>query len=172
MIRSMIGIVTTAFVAALPLTEAVAEPIIPHEELPGTIWASDGAFGWTDVDGEGEITDGTSDGNYLEILELDDGVFVIKIHWWNAAAGLSVVEHGVMVASRDNSFVYVEAEDTDVGNFPGVRGEGFFRITSETTARMFQLGHTVDGGAGAFATSMTRVDVAPDVPVPQSHPAN
>ncbi|MEM7441795.1 MAG: hypothetical protein AAF414_00550 [Pseudomonadota bacterium] len=157
---------------ALPLANVAAEPFIAHEDLPGTIWASDGSFGWTDVDGNGEIIQGISDGNYLEILGYSDGVFVIKIHWWNEAANLSVVEHGVMVASRDNSFVYVEAEDVGVDHFPGVRGEGFFRITSDSTARMFQLGHTVDGGAGAFATTMTRVEQAPEVPVPQSHPGD
>lgn len=164
--RRLLKVVALACLALLPLSAAVAQQLYPDDQLVGTIWRSEGPFVWTSVDHGGAITQRTSDGNFVEFLGHRDGVYVFSINWWNEDAGVNVVEHGVMVADGENSYVMLEAEATH----PGITGDGFFRVIDADSADMTQIGRLDDGSAAAFATPLTRVETPPAVPLPPSHP--
>jgi len=163
-------ILATILMVLLPLTNALAQGFYPDEDLVGTIWASEAPYGWTSVDHTGEITHMTSDGNFIEILEYDDGVYAFMLNWWNIETELNVVEYGVMVSSRDNSYVMVEAEDRQGAEHVGITGDGFFRILDRDTAQIIQVGRLAGGAAGAFSNRLNRVEAPPNVPLPQNRP--
>ena len=161
------GVVLASIVS---LAAASAQEIYPDDQLVGTMWSSQEPYGWTSVTHEGEITERTTDGNFLEILDYNDGVYVFMLNWWNEEAGLDVVEYGVLVSNGDNSFVIIEADDR-TGDHGGIVGEGYFQISDRNTAQLIQLGFTADGSAAAFSSTVTRVEAPANVPLPQSPPS-
>lgn len=165
------SVAATLLAVLLPLAGAAGQGLFPDEDLVGTIWASQEPFGWTSVDHTGEISHQTSDGNYVEILDYNDGVYVFMVNWWNLEAGLNVVEYGILVPSRDDSYVMLEAEDRQGVGHTGITGHGFFRIEDRNTARIIQVGRLADGGAGAFSNLLDRVEAPPNVPLPLSRPS-
>jgi hypothetical protein len=164
-------IAAAAISACMTIAGVSAQDFYPDEALVGTMWASEGAFDWTSVDAAGEITHRTSDGNYLEILDVNDGIYVFMLNWWNDEAELNVIEYGVMVPSRDNSYAIIEADDRSGGGHSGIVGQGFFRILDRDTARLIQLGRLADGSAAAFSNVLNRVEAPPDVPLPENRPS-
>ncbi|MCP4382910.1 MAG: hypothetical protein GY798_16070 [Hyphomicrobiales bacterium] len=155
----------------LPLVSASAESVFSNQDLVGTIWATEAPFEWTRVDGSGNITVTVSDGHSFEVLDFNGGVFAIKIHWWSVKNDVSVVEYGVMVESRDNSFTYAEVDHAEDSRYPGIHGEGFFRVVDADNAEVFQLGNLLDGSAGAFSIKLVRAEEATDTSIPVTHPA-
>lgn len=162
--------------AALLLTlftqpqEAAAETMFEPKDLVGTIWLAPEAHSRTTIDRFGKISLKTGKNIYVEFLSENQGVFSIKIHWWNVEAKINVVEYAVMAHENENVYVYVEAEHPDDSSFPGISAGGNFTLLSETEAEMTQIGRLLNGSASAFITRLEKVSAAPDIPIKQSYP--
>ncbi len=149
---------------------AAAEEIIPAEQLVGTVWATQSPYTWTKIDRHGQVDVYPSEGNAIEFLEFNGGVFAIRIRWWNSAKNLHVVEHGVLVPAGENRFHYIEVEHPDTPDFPGISGHGFFWVVDRDAAELSQVGHLSDGTAAGFLIQYKRVEAAPAPEIPVTYP--
>ncbi|MCB1495779.1 MAG: hypothetical protein KDJ86_08340 [Bauldia sp.] len=149
---------------------AFADEIIPQGSLAGTIWASTDSHDRTTIGVDGKISLKEGKDIYIRFGDLVDEVYTIETHWWNIDAGLSVVEYAVAVPEEDNVYAYVEPHHPSDSGFPGIEGHGTIHIIDANTIDFSQVGRLTDGSASAFATQLTRVDKAPEVPIPQTYP--
>jgi hypothetical protein len=157
-----------AFLATGSLSHA--DNIIARDALQGTIWMAETTHDRATINASGKLDVKEGKEIYVEFMELIDDVHVIKIHWWNTSNKINVVEYGVLVPGGENHFVYSEAQHAPGSGFPGIQGQGSFRLINDNTAQLTQIGHLIDGSASAFATDLKRVDKAPEVPIPQTYP--
>lgn len=156
-------------VSGLPVS-VFAGDHVPYEELAGTIWMSEAPHTRTTVSSRGAVELKEGKDIYIEFLSLTDGVYTIKVHWWNLEVGINVVEYGVLVRDEPNEFTYIEADHPAASGFPGIAGYGSFELIDADTAEFSQLGRLADGSASAFENRLKRVDKAPEVPIPQTYP--
>jgi len=138
--------------------------------LAGTIWLAKDTHDRTTVDRNGAITIKQGKNIYIQFMSENRGVLTAKIHWWNTAHNLNVVEYAVMVPEGANVYRYAETEHPEGSGFPGIQGGGIFRVTDGATAELTQIGNLLDGSASAFVTMLEKVDSLPDVPLPQTYP--
>ncbi|WP_421723484.1 hypothetical protein [Bauldia sp.] len=160
------GLAAASFVTV----PALADEIMPIEALEGTVWASQESHDRTAIDANGDISLKESKDIYVAFGDLIDGVYTIKINWWNVEAGLNVVEYAVLLPESDNVYVYIETTHPADSSFPGIQGGGAFRVLDEDTATLTQAGRLLDGSASAFVTKLTRVEAPPEVPLAQTYP--
>ena len=163
------SLLATAALFLMVLT-AQASDFVTQDALKGTIWVAQSPHDRTTVTPKGEITVKQGKEIYLEFLDLIDGVYTVKIHWWNVSHNINVVEYAVMVPRSENLFVYSETEHPEDSGFPGIQGHGSFRLIDYDTAELSQVGHLLDGSASAFITILKRADKRPEVPIPQTYP--
>ncbi|MEM8743024.1 MAG: hypothetical protein AAGF14_00140 [Pseudomonadota bacterium] len=157
-------------VLAQPAASIAAEEIVPRDSLKGTIWQATDSHDRLTIDQRGKIERKEGKDIYIEFLDLADEVYAIKIHWWNVAAKINVLEYAVLVPGTANNFSYTEALHPPNSGFPGIQGHGTFRIIDQNSAELTQVGRLVDGSASAFVTTLKRVDKAPEISVPQTYP--
>ena len=144
--------------------------ILPREALANTIWEATDTHDRSTIAPDGTITVKEGKNIYVAFGDLIDGVYTIKIHWWNVEAGVNVVEYAVLVPEEANVYDYAETHHPADSGFPGIQGGGTFTLLDETTAELTQIGHLIDGSASAFMTRLTKVDAAPEIPIPQTYP--
>lgn len=138
--------------------------------LPGTVWLADATHDRTTIDRFGAVSIKTGKNIYLQIIDEDQGVFTVKIHWWNVEANINVVKFAVMIREAENFYRYVEVEHPDDSAFPGIAAGGTFFFLSEWEASLSQIGRLLDGSASAFVTHLQKVDSVPEVPIQQTYP--
>jgi hypothetical protein len=169
--RVAVGLAGAVLVALLVgAGPAGADDFYPGDALTGTMWLSMETHDRTTIDLNGvtEIKQGKY--LYLEVVELTQGIYTIKIQWWNETVGIHVVEYAVMLREGDNIYRYEEAGHPPDSAFPGIAGGGLLRLLDETHAEISQIGRLIDESASAFVTSLTKVDAPPDIPVAQTYP--
>lgn len=149
---------------------AVAADFYEDKDLVGTVWLADTTHDRTTIDLFGAVSIKTGKNIYLQFIDEDQGVFTVKIHWWNEEENMNVVEFAVMVREAENFYRYVEAEHPDDSTFPGIAAGGTFVLSSEWEASLSQIGRLLDGSASAFVTDLQKVDDVPDVPIQQTYP--
>jgi hypothetical protein len=149
---------------------AVAADFLEDKDLVGTVWLADTTHDRTTIDRFGAVSIKTGKDIYLQFIDEDQGVFTVKIHWWNVEENINVVEFAVMVREAENFYQYVEAEHPDDSTFPGIAAGGTFVLLSEWEASLSQIGRLLDGSASAFVTRLQKVDNVPDVPIQQTYP--
>ena len=149
---------------------AVAADFYEDQDLVGTVWLADTTHDRTTIDLFGAVSIKTGKNIYLQFIDEDQGVFTVKIHWWNEEENINVVEYAVMVREAENFYRYVEAEHPDDSTFPGIAAGGTFVLLSEWEASLSQIGRLLDGSASAFVTDLQKVDDVPDVPIQQTYP--
>jgi hypothetical protein len=164
--RSIIILWALSFAAAA----AASSDFIPYDKLAGTIWMSESYHTRTAINIHGVIERKEGKEIYIQFLSPKNGVYPVKIHWWNEQHGIDVVEYGVLVREAENTYAYTEADHPDNSGFPGIAGSGTFRLLDASTARVSQLGRLLDGSAAAFVTRLHKVSKIPVVSVPQSYP--
>lgn len=164
----LLGISTAVLLAST--VGSYSEDILPPDSLNGSVWAADATHNRITVDSFGKISIKEGKNIYIEFMDLVDGVYAIKIHWWNVSANINVVEYAVLLPESENVFVYTEAEHAPEGGFPGIQGGGTFRLVDESTAELTQYGNLLDRSASAFVTRLKRVDAPPEVPLAQTYP--
>lgn len=149
----------------------------PHlwpEELEDTIWFSEEPHRRVTVDLHGNVDIKEGKDLYVHIKERIDDIFVIEIRWWNEAANINVLEHGILTHIEDNQYHYSEADHLDSEceqeEFPGVIGRGVFELFAEDRAKLIQIGHLIDGSASGFTTYVEQVDTPPEAPIEQTYP--
>lgn len=138
--------------------------------LKGTVWVAKKEHTRSTVDINGEVSVKEGKEIYVEFMEWIDGVYSIRIHWWNVSAGINVMEYGVMVPHGDGVFEYNEALHHEDSDFPGLQGRGRFKLLDDHTATLSQLGHLLDGSASAFVTTLHKTDTAPEIPIDLTYP--
>jgi hypothetical protein len=163
----MTALAVAVFVATAPSSAFAISP----EELNGTVWLADSTHHRATVDFRGEVEVKEGKEIYVEFLDLVDEVLVARIHWWNVSANINVVEYAIFSQVDDDTYTYTEATHPRDSGFPGIQGGGHFRLTEDATAQLTQLGTLLDGSASGFATQLRKVDKAPEVPIPQTYPA-
>jgi hypothetical protein len=151
-------------------TNADADEIIPIASLAGTVWAASEPHDRTTIAADGTISLKESKDIFVAFGDLIDGVYTVKVNWWNVDAGLNVVEYAVLVPEEENVFDYIEVAHPQDSGFPGIQGFGTFEVLDENTAKFTQAGRLLDGSASAFVTELTKVDKEPTVPIAQTYP--
>lgn len=152
---------------------AQADPeFLTADQLEGTIWFSEQPHRRVTVDtcGDVEIKEGKE--IYVFFKQRVDDIFVIEVRWWNEAREINVDEFGVLTQAAPNLYSYVEADQKggQGKKFPGIIGQGNFKLVAEDRAELIQLGHLIDGSASGFTTTLQRVDELPVAPIDQSYP--
>lgn len=142
--------------------------------LKGTIWVATAPHRRVTVTTEGDIEVKEGKNIYVRFLDQIDDIFVIEVRWWNMAANINVLEHGVLTRISPNVYRYIEADHHELGfptpDFPGIVGRGTFEIQGRNRAKFIQIGHLIDGSASGFTTMLERTDELPQVPIPQTYP--
>ena len=99
------------------------------------------------------------------------GALVMKVIWWNVAAGIHVEEWAVALPTGNNRAAYRETEhDPANSNFPGIIGSGELRLTREGILELHQIGQLADGSAAAFHTKLKQVNALPQIPLKRTYP--
>ncbi|MEM7446454.1 MAG: hypothetical protein AAF414_24255 [Pseudomonadota bacterium] len=157
-------------VLGLSMVSANADEIIPTASLAGTIWVADEPHDRTAIDRFGTIEIKEGKDIYVEFGDLVDGIYTIRVHWWNEEAEINVVEYAVLTQVSDNMFSYTETDHPADSGFPGIIGAGTFQILDENTAQLTQAGRLLDGSASSFQTHLILSDAAPSISIPQTYP--
>lgn len=142
--------------------------------LNGTIWVGKEPHRRVTVTTDGTIEIKEGKDIYVRFIEQVDDIFVIEVRWWNVAAGINVLEHGVLTRISPNVYRYIEADQhlfgVPHGHFPGIVGRGTFELQGRNRAKLIQIGHLTDGSASGFTTVLERAESLPEVPLPQTYP--
>jgi len=115
---SAIGILLAASGLISAHTNADADEIIPIASLAGTVWAATEPHDRTTIGADGTISLKESKDIFVAFGDLIDGVYTVKVNWWNVDAGLNVVEYAVLVPEEENVFDYIEVDDTQCEREP------------------------------------------------------
>lgn len=180
--------IAALFLSAVPLSfgatpAALAQAANPggggesgngERALVGTIWVAKEPHRRVTVTTEGDIDIKEGKDIYVRFLEQVDDLLIIEVRWWNVAANLNVLEHGVMARITPNIYRYIEADQDNFGvpnaSFPGIIGRGTFELQGKNRAKLIQIGHLIDGSASGFTTVLERTDELPEVPIDQTYP--
>ncbi len=149
---------------------AVADEPADAAPLAGTIWQSLEAHTRATINQSGATDHKVGKNLYVHFLTEKGGAYTIKINWWNVSAGHNVTEYAVLLPETADTFYYIEADQPEGADFPGIVGHGTFRLTGADTAQLTQSGWLQDGSASGFVTDLKKVQGVPDIPIPPSYP--
>lgn len=139
--------------------------------LDGTTWCAPDVHQRLAVDLSGRVT--TKEGKDI-CLQFAQGTagsgYVMKVIWWNVAAGIHVEEWAVALPTGDGIIEYREATHPADSGFPGIYGSGELRLTDQETMEIHQVGLLSDGSAAAFQTTLKRVRALPVIPIKRTYP--
>lgn len=170
------------FLAACLSLGAAAESVFSRENekddqsrlistLGGTTWCAPNVHQRLAVDLDGRVT--VKEGKDI-CLQFTQGAAgrgcVMKVIWWNVAAGVHVEEWAVALPMGDGIIEYREATHPAEAGFPGISGAGELRLTDTETMEIHQVGQLADGSAAAFQTTLKRVRALPVIPIKRTYP--
>lgn len=139
--------------------------------LDGTTWCAPDVHQRLAVDFKGRVT--TKEGKDI-CLQFTQGTaargYVMKVIWWNVAAGIHVEEWAVALPMGNGFIEYREATHPAEAGFPGISGSGELRLTDTETMEIHQVGQLADGSAAVFQTTLKRVRALPVIPLKRTYP--
>lgn len=161
------------FAFLLPMmagSPVLADSIYDNESLDGSVWFSAAPHDRVSVDAHGNISLRKGKQIYVQFLGNTGDVRVVMFHWRNVGHRINVSEYALLVPVTENIYAYHEVDHPGDAPFPGIRGEGQFKIIDSDTAELFRIGTLIDGQASALVTKLTRVARPLEVPVPPTFP--